>query len=135
MTRRTALCTLAGGIAAHGESRFPVYSRCLPEYLAGLARTAYERRNAALAALTTPAAIHSRQQWARKTLWNLIGGEPDRTPLNTRVTGGFDRPGYRLEKLVYEGRPGMQIPANLYIPTAVGPWVKCTTSRTIRRSH
>src|SRR5213079_2869036 len=43
------------------------------------------------------------------------------TPLNTRVTGGFERPGYRLEKLVYESRPGMQIPANLYIPTAVGP--------------
>lgn len=117
MTRRTALCALAGGLAARGESRFPVYSRCLPDYLRLLAKTAYERREAALASLTTADAVHARQQWARTTLWNLIGGEPDRTPLNVRVTGGFDRPGYHVEKLVYESRPGIEIPADLYIPT------------------
>jgi dienelactone hydrolase len=92
------------------------YSRCLPEFLAGLARRAYQLRNQQLARLTSPEAIRERQAWVRRTFWERIGGEPERTPLNTRVVGGFERRGYRVEKLVYESRPGLFIPANLYIP-------------------
>ena len=43
------------------------YSRCLPDYLRGLARQAYERRNRELAKLTTPQAVRARQAWARET--------------------------------------------------------------------
>jgi len=93
------------------------YSKCLPDYLSTLARAAYEKRNAQLAALTTPAAIRERQRWVRQTFWKLIGGEPERTPLNPRVTGQFERTGYRLEKVVYESRPRVFVSANLYVPT------------------
>lgn len=94
------------------------YSKCLPEYLSALARAAYEHRKSQLALLTSPAAIRDRQQWARRTFWELIGGEPERTPLNPRVTGEFERAGYRLQKIVYESRPRVFVSANLYIPTA-----------------
>jgi hypothetical protein len=117
LTRRTALLTLLGGTVALGEPRFRVYARCLPGYLAALAREAYERRNAALAQIQTPADVRARQAWARRTLWNLIGGQPERTPLDPKPAGGFERRGYRLEKLSYASRPGLRIPANLYIPT------------------
>lgn len=117
LTRRTALFTLLGGAAAFGEPRFRVYARCLPNYLASLARDAYELRNKALAQVTTPADVRARQAWARRTLWELIGGQPERTPLDTKQAGGFNRSGYRLEKLSYESRPGLRVPANLYIPT------------------
>lgn len=121
MNRRTALLTIASGPAALAAPRFRVYARCLPDYLSRLASAAYERRNAALAAVTTPAAARARQLWVRENFWKLAGGEPERTPLAVRDAGGFQRPGYRLEKLSYESRPGTRIPANLYLPASGRP--------------
>lgn len=121
MTRRTALALAAASISGRGEVRYRQYSRCLPDFLARLAREAYEKRNAALAKLTTPAAIRERQTWVRETFWRLVGGMPGRTPLNIKTTGSFERAGYKVEKLVYESQPGLHIPANLYIPKAHKP--------------
>lgn len=97
------------------------YSRCLPDYLRRLAIEARRRREAGLARVTTVAALRARQAWAQETLWRLIGGRPERTPLNARVLGGFERRGYRVEKVVYESQPGFPIPANLYIPATGQP--------------
>jgi cephalosporin-C deacetylase-like acetyl esterase len=36
--------------------------------------------------------------------------------LNARVTGVFQRQGYRLEKIVFESRPGFPVTGHLYIP-------------------
>jgi dienelactone hydrolase len=121
LTRRSILLALAGGSAALAEPRFRLYARCLPDYLAALARQAYQRREAALAQLKTPDDVRARQRWVRKTLWQLIGGEPERTPLFVHQTGGFARDGYRVQLLVYESRPGMRIPANLYLPDGAQP--------------
>lgn len=41
---------------------------------------------------------------------------PERPPLNVRVTGVVERPGYRIEKLAYESLPGLYVAANLYLP-------------------
>ena len=46
-----------------------------------------------------------------------FGPEPERTPLNARITGVLERDGYRVEKLVFESRPGFLVTANLYVPT------------------
>jgi dienelactone hydrolase len=67
--------------------------------------------------------VRARQKWVRSTLWRLIGGEPERTPLNARTTGSFERDRYRVEKVVYESRPGLFVSANLYIPKqGAGPF-------------
>src|SRR5271155_1523330 len=92
------------------------YFRCLPDFLDELAVRAYEARNQKIAALTTPAAVRRRQQWSRETFWKLVGGEPERTPLNLRTVGGFEREHYRVEKLLYESQPNLYVSANLYIP-------------------
>ena len=85
---------------------FRPYPRCLPDYLRGLAKKAVEKRNAALGKLVSPAAIDARQKWVRETLWKLIGRMPERTPLNARTTGSFEREGYRVEKVIYESQAG-----------------------------
>ncbi len=121
LTRRSMLLAMAAGRAARAAPRFHLYARCLPDYLAGLARQAYQRREAALALLKTPEDVRARQQWVRKTLWQLIGGEPERTPLLVHESGGFIRDGYRVQLLAYESRPGVRIPANLYLPTGEQP--------------
>ena len=41
---------------------------------------------------------------------------PERTPLNVRMLGELERPGYRIEKLVYEAWSGLPVTAHLYIP-------------------
>src|SRR5882762_9731132 len=81
------------------------YSRCLPDYLRDLALHSYQTRNAEISRLTSAVAIAKRQQWVRDTLWQIVGGKPERTPLRPRTLGSFDRPGYRLEKVVYESQP------------------------------
>lgn len=104
---------LALAFAPPTEIRYRDYSRVLPGYMSRLAADAYQRRLAALA--STPLA--QRQKWARETFWNLTGGPPpERTPLKLRTTGAFERSNYRVEKLIYESRPGFPVPANLYIP-------------------
>ena len=97
------------------------YSRCLPDFLEELAAHAYEVRNRKIASLTTPAAVRQYQHWARETFWKLVGGAPERTPLNVRSVGGFEREHYRVEKLLYESQPNLYIPANLYIPKSYKP--------------
>jgi pimeloyl-ACP methyl ester carboxylesterase len=97
-------------------TKFHAYSRCLPDYLSGLAHQAAETRNTALAKLVSPMAIQDRQKWARQTLWTLIGGTPERSALKARVVSSFEREGYRVEKIIYESRPSLFVAANLYVP-------------------
>lgn len=117
--RLAGACACGRGFAAsQPEIYYRDYSKCLPQHLAYLARDAYERRNQELSKLTNIDAIRERQKWARETFWKLAGGEPERTPLNTRVMARLERSGYRVETLVYESRPGVFVSANLYIPAA-----------------
>src|SRR5688572_25445763 len=114
MTRRDLLALLA----TPQRIQYRDYSRCLPDYLRGLALEAYQRRNRAIANLITREAIAERQRWTRETFWKLSGGEPRRTPLNARTLGSFERLGYRVEKVLYESVPELHIPANLYVPAS-----------------
>lgn len=63
-----------------------------------------------LALLQTPEELRAK-------MLALIGGLPEmRTPLNARVTGVLERPGYRVEKLIFDSLPGFHVTANLYVP-------------------
>ena len=105
-----------------GAGTFRSYARCLPDHLRDLADRAYRLRNADLAKLSTPAAVRARQQWVAETFWKIVGGKPERTPLNARTVGSFEREGYRLEKIVYESQPRFHVSANLYIPSGNPPF-------------
>ncbi|MCC6265647.1 MAG: acetylxylan esterase [Bryobacterales bacterium] len=61
----------------------------------------------------------SRPQFLRDFLWELGLPEGPRTePLHARVTGGFERNGYRVENIVFESSPGLYVTGNLYLPAA-----------------
>lgn len=107
--------------AQSGGIHYREYARCLPDYLASLAADACARRNARMARLNTPAAIREYQAWARRTFRQLAGALPERTPLNPRTTGALERDRYRVEKLIYESRPGLFVTANLYLPKGGTP--------------
>lgn len=80
----------------------------LPNYLKAQVR---ERRSA------TPATPEE----FRAAVLRGLGGLPERTPLNARVTGTLQRDGYRVEKIVFESQPGFHVTANLYLPSSGTP--------------
>src|SRR4029079_13215151 len=54
----------------------------------------------------------------RKKITTCFGEFPHKTPLNAKVTGKLERDAYTIEKVVFEGRPGFFVTANLYVPHA-----------------
>src|SRR5207244_2205921 len=88
---------------------------------------ALKRAAAAVSAAPVPGS-ESREAWARarprvrEQVGAMLGLSPlpKRTPLRARVTGIVPRPGYRIEKLVFQSLPGLYVTGNLYVPEA-GP--------------
>src|SRR5574340_184243 len=90
-------------------------------YLTAIARTQWEQRAAAVAAIKTPAQVKARQAYIRKKMLEDVGGLPEKTPLNARITGTLDRGDYKVEKLVYESVPHFYVTANVFVPTTGKP--------------
>jgi len=71
----------------------------------------------------TKAEVQARKATIRESLIRALGGLPDRTPLNARVTGTIQADGYRIEKIIFESQPRFYVTANLYVPTrGTGPF-------------
>lgn len=119
----TAVTRLAGapGVDLTVEpTGLPDYSRDLEKYLVRLTREARDKRKRVINAISTRQQIVDRQKTVVDAIWKMLGGPFEKTPLNPRVTGTIERPGYRIEKLVFESRPQLYVTANLYVPTASG---------------
>ena len=71
------------------------------------------------------ARLESRADWeryrneARQKLRELVGPLPEKTPLNPRITGVVNKSGFRIEKVIYESRPGFYVTAALYLPESL----------------
>lgn len=80
-----------------------------------------ENKVKAAAAWPAPAsreAFEARRAASLPLLYKSLGLDPlpRRTPLKARITGTLRRQGYRIEKLVFESRPGFPVTAHLYVP-------------------
>lgn len=60
-----------------------------------------------------------RQQWVKKTLTDLVGPFPEKTPLNAKVTRVIEQEGYRIEDILYESQPGFYVTASLLLPAGL----------------
>ena len=56
------------------------------------------------------------QQKVREATSRAFSPRPRKTPLNPRITGVIQRQDYRIEKILFESRPGCLVTANLYVP-------------------
>jgi len=79
-------------------------------------RALHAERAARLQALDTPQAALAYQTEALAGIRRAFGPWPERAPLNARVTGCLERPTHRIEKVLFESRPGVLVTANLYLP-------------------
>ncbi|MGI8962504.1 MAG: alpha/beta hydrolase [Bryobacteraceae bacterium] len=99
------------------------YWNDLPNYLIAKVEAARVRRKSDLAKVTSAAAADKRASFIRTNVWELIGGELPRTPLNPKVTGVVERQNYRIEKVIFESQPEFFVTASLYLPkSANGPF-------------
>ena len=73
-------------------------------------------RSQKLENLNTSEQIESYQENLRREFIERIGGFPERTPLNTEITGRIQRQGYRVEKVVFESLPGFYVTGALFLP-------------------
>jgi len=52
----------------------------------------------------------------RNKIQQCLGPWPERNPLNVRITGILDCDTYKIEKVIFDSRPGFPVTANLYVP-------------------
>jgi cephalosporin-C deacetylase-like acetyl esterase len=91
-------------------------SRTLPDFLAQIALRHLAERERRVAQISTLEEIEKRRRFIREKILQAIGGLPNRTPLNPKVTGTLKRDGYRIEKIIFESQPSFYVTANLYLP-------------------
>jgi dienelactone hydrolase len=96
--------------------------KLLSVYLLGEAQKAFDARRAVVAALKTPDDVRKRQQELRAKFIEVLGGFPEKTPLNAKVVGKEKRDGYSFERVIYESRPHHHVTATLYLPDGKGPF-------------
>jgi len=102
-----------------GEKTFApkemVFQWMLPQVVAAEAkwRADYEARK-------TPEEIAEYQARMKKNFIDAIGGFPERTPLNAKITGkipgNIEGQSFTIEKVLFESQPGLYVTANLYLP-------------------
>lgn len=94
-------------------NRFP---RMVQEYYVEKVRAIERAANAKRMALSSEAEAKAYVKEVQDKIQRCFGPWPEKTPLNPRITGGFERDGYSVEKIIFESRPGFLVTANLYIP-------------------
>ncbi len=107
---------MAPGVEWLAAGSPPDYSRDLERYLVRLLSEAGQRRQQILDQIARREDLVERQRQLRRAFWEMLGGPFEKSPLNPQTTGLVERPGYRIENVIYESRPKLFVTANLYVP-------------------
>lgn len=98
------------------------YPRMVHEYFVRQVRLAGQVSRKRIEDLKTKEEAQQHVLETQQRIRQTFGSEPERTPLNARVTKVVQREGYRIENLIFESRPGFPVTANVYVPENVpGP--------------
>ncbi|MCP3695124.1 MAG: prolyl oligopeptidase family serine peptidase, partial [Planctomycetaceae bacterium] len=101
------------GQDAQPLNRFP---RMVQNFMVSQVRKAESQKLRTLESLTTRADAEAYVKSVQEKIRTCFGPNPERTPLNPRVTGVVERDTYRIENVIFDSRPGFPVTANLYIP-------------------
>jgi cephalosporin-C deacetylase-like acetyl esterase/pimeloyl-ACP methyl ester carboxylesterase len=101
------------------------YGHMVHEYTVGRVREILQERADKLAAIQTRAAAQAYVDDVRAKAARCFPALPARTDLNARTTGTSDLGEIRLEKIVYESRPGFLVSANLFLPAHFDAELPC----------
>ena len=87
-------------------------------YLLGLADRQFENWKRQYEQRKTAEQIAEYQSRLREKFIEALGGLPEQTPLNPKITGVSTRDGYTVEKVIFESQPKHYVSAVLFLPDA-----------------
>ncbi len=108
----------SGATARPANALVPLnrFGRMVQEYYVGRLREAERTADARRAKIRTKADAENYVREVRGKIQSIFGPWPEKTPLHARSTGVVERDTYRIEKVIFESRPGFPVTANLYLP-------------------
>lgn len=101
------------------------YGHMVHEYTVSRVRDILQERANRLAAVRTRADALAYVEDVREKAARCFPALPARTDLNAQITGRMDLGDIRLEKVVYESRPGFMVSASLYLPAQFDSELPC----------
>ena len=75
-----------------------------------------DKRSSEVGKIKTKEQWVERQKKVQKTLMDIVGPFPKKTPLNAKVVGVVKKDGYHVEKIIYESMPEFYVTAFLFVP-------------------
>ncbi len=128
-SRRSAVCRFAALAAssslalqsrelcaADGYPALNRFPRMMQGFMVEQVKQAQQRGVREKWALKSRSDAQRYVQSVQRKIAGCFGPRPQKTPLNAEVTGILQRDAYRIEKLIFESRPGFPVTANLYLP-------------------
>lgn len=88
----------------------------LVKHLSSDAFTLIEEFQAKYERIQGEASLRQYQQELKKDVWQAMGGMPEKSPLNARITKVLQKEGYTLENIIFESLPGFYVTGTLFIP-------------------
>lgn len=118
---RSSAATWAAHAASAAElSRNVSYAEEHPDMLLSYLGRGLEKLDAhwdrERAKVQTAEALEARNAFVREKFEEMIGGYPERTPLDPVIRDRFERAGHRVENVMFQSRPDFWVTGNLYIP-------------------
>ena len=80
------------------------FSRMVQEYFVARMKAEEEAANKTKSELTSKEGAEAYVASVREKIRQSFGPNPDRTPLNARITGTVDRDAYKIEKIIFASR-------------------------------
>ncbi len=101
------------------------YGHMVQEWTVNQVRRILQARTDRIAAIQTRTDAEAYVQDIRDRVAQCFPALPPRTDLNAQITGSLEGKDFRLEKVVYESRPGFKVSANLYLPAQIEKELPC----------
>ncbi|MFA5293288.1 MAG: hypothetical protein WC496_09670 [Phycisphaerae bacterium] len=91
-------------------------SQMMSQYLLEKAERCFAQWRIRFQSLQNTQQIHNYQVLLQQELIKSIGAFPERTPLNSIITGTIERKGFKVEKILFESQPYFYVSAVLFLP-------------------
>ncbi len=88
----------------------------LYKHIASQANALLDQRTNEVSRIETLAGWQKRQDYVKKTLKDIVGPFPGKTPLNAKIAGTIDKQNYSVEHIILESQPGFYLTSSLFIP-------------------
>ena len=95
------------------------YGHMVHDHYVSWVRDLKEKRADRLRAVKTKTQALAYQERVRDSIRRALGPMPRKTALNPQIVDVIEQRSFRIEKLLFESRPGCLVTANLYVPNRI----------------